>query len=159
SKRIPFDLPESESELVSGYFTEYSGAKHLMLMMSDFVEVVLVAALVTTLFFGGWQVPYLARDGFHFPSGTAVPLPSLVVALFLLSVFFLPRGGELVAALQVLVYAGAIVVLFIFVLMLLHLSQPPSRPAARVPVVGVAVGGGIGIPALVAAALRQVAPA
>src|SRR5207248_4563255 len=58
SKRIPFDLPEGESELVSGYFTEYSGAKHLMFMMSDFVEVVLVAALVTTLFFGGWQVPY-----------------------------------------------------------------------------------------------------
>ena len=45
SKRIPFDLPESEPELVSGYFTEYSGAKHLMFMMSDFVEVVLVAAL------------------------------------------------------------------------------------------------------------------
>ncbi|TMA54641.1 MAG: NADH-quinone oxidoreductase subunit H, partial [Deltaproteobacteria bacterium] len=69
SKRIPFDLPEAESELVSGYFTEYSGAKHLMFMMSDFVEVVLVAALVTTLFFGGWQVPYLARDGFHLPGG------------------------------------------------------------------------------------------
>jgi hypothetical protein len=66
SKRIPFDLPESESELVAGYFTEYSGPKHLLFMMSDFVDVVLVAALVTTLFFGGWQVPYLARR---------VPLP------------------------------------------------------------------------------------
>ena len=89
SKRIPFDLPESESELVSGYFTEYSGAKHLMFMMSDFVEVVLVAALVTTLFFGGWQVPYLARDGFHFPWGTAVALPSLVVALLQVTAFAL----------------------------------------------------------------------
>src|SRR5205814_1052824 len=63
SKRIPFDLPEGESELISGYFTEYSGAKHLLFMMADFVEVVLVAALVTTLFFGGWQVPGLASDG------------------------------------------------------------------------------------------------
>src|SRR5262249_18961897 len=81
AKRIPFDLPESESELVSGFFTEYSGAKHLMFMMSDFVEVVLVAALVTTLFFGGWQVPYLGREGFHFPWGTAIALPSLVVAI------------------------------------------------------------------------------
>ncbi|TMA44180.1 MAG: NADH-quinone oxidoreductase subunit NuoH [Deltaproteobacteria bacterium] len=81
SKRIPFDLPEAESELVSGYFTEYSGAKHLMFMMSDFVEVVLVAALVTTLFFGGWQLPYLLRDGFHFPWGAAVALPSWAVAL------------------------------------------------------------------------------
>jgi NADH-quinone oxidoreductase subunit H len=81
SKRIPFDLPESESELVSGFFTEYSGAKHLMFMMSDFVEVVLVAGLITTLFFGGWQIPYLGREGFHFPWGTTIALPSLVVAI------------------------------------------------------------------------------
>src|SRR5262249_49257772 len=81
SKRIPFDLPESESELVAGYFTEYSGPKHLMFMMSDFVEVVLVAALVTSLFFGGWQVPYLLRDGFHFPWGTVIALPGWGVAV------------------------------------------------------------------------------
>ena len=89
SKRIPFDLPESESELVSGYFTEYSGPKHLMFMMSDFVEVVLVAALVTTLFFGGWQVPWLLRDGFHFPWGGAVALPSLAVAALQVTAFAL----------------------------------------------------------------------
>jgi NADH-quinone oxidoreductase subunit H len=89
SKRIPFDLPESESELVSGYFTEYSGPKHLMFMMADFVEVVLVAALVATLFFGGWQVPWLARDGFHFPWGTVAALPSLVVALLQVTAFTL----------------------------------------------------------------------
>jgi len=89
SKRIPFDLPEGESELVSGYFTEYSGAKHLMFMMSDFVEVVLVAALVTTLFFGGWQVPYLLRDGFHLPWGAALALPSWAVALLQVTSFAL----------------------------------------------------------------------
>ena len=89
SKRIPFDLPESESELVSGYFTEYSGPKHLMFMMADFVEVVLVAALVTTLFFGGWQVPYLLRDGFHFPWGGALALPSWGVALLQVTAFVL----------------------------------------------------------------------
>jgi NADH-quinone oxidoreductase subunit H len=89
SKRIPFDLPESESELVAGYFTEYSGPKHLMFMMSDFVEVVLVAVLVTTLFFGAWQVPYLMRDGFHFPWGTVIALPSLVVALLQVTAFAL----------------------------------------------------------------------
>jgi NADH-quinone oxidoreductase subunit H len=87
SKRIPFDLPESESELVAGYFTEYSGPKHLMFMMSDFVEVVLVAVLVTTLFFGAWQVPYLMRDGFHFPWGDVIALPSLVVALLQVTAF------------------------------------------------------------------------
>jgi NADH-quinone oxidoreductase subunit H len=79
SKRIPFDLPESESELVSGYFTEYSGAKHLMFMMADFVEVVLVAALVTTFFFGGWQIPGLARDGFHLFGGVWVPPAAWIV--------------------------------------------------------------------------------
>jgi NADH-quinone oxidoreductase subunit H len=87
SKRIPFDLPESESELVAGYFTEYSGPKHLMFMMSDFVEVVLVSALVTTLFFGAWQVPYLGRDGFHFPMVGSFPLPSLVVTLLQVTAF------------------------------------------------------------------------
>ena len=89
SKRIPFDLPESESELVSGFFTEYSGAKHLLFMMSDFVEVVLVAGLVTTLFFGGWQVPWLGREGFAFPWGTTLPLPSLVVCLLQVASFSL----------------------------------------------------------------------
>ena len=87
SKRIPFDLPESESELVSGYFTEYSGAKHLMFMMADFVEVVLVAALVTTFFLGGWQFPFLGRGGFDFPGGTHVALPSIVVALLQITAF------------------------------------------------------------------------
>jgi NADH-quinone oxidoreductase subunit H len=81
SKRVPFDLPESESELVAGFFTEYSGAKHLMFFMTDFVEVVFVAALATTLFFGGWQVPYLFRDGFHFPWGAVIELPNLAVAI------------------------------------------------------------------------------
>ncbi len=81
SKRLPFDLPESESELISGYFTEYSGVKHLMFFMTDFLEVIIVSGLVATLFFGGWQVPYLARTGFEFPWGTAVALPSLVVTL------------------------------------------------------------------------------
>jgi len=87
SKRTPFDLPESESELVSGFFTEYSGAKHLMFMMSDFVEVVLVAALIATFFFGGWQVPYLGREGFVFPWGGGIALPSWAVAVLQVTSF------------------------------------------------------------------------
>src|SRR6185369_10436046 len=81
SKRVPFDLPESESELVSGFFTEYSGTKHLMFFMTDFVEVIIVSGLAATSFFGGWQVPFLARDGFHFPGGATLLLPNLVVAI------------------------------------------------------------------------------
>lgn len=89
SKRIPFDLPESESELISGYFTEYSGVKHLMFFMTDFLEVIIVAALVTTLFFGGWQVPYLLADGFHLPGGASLGLPQIVVALLQVASFML----------------------------------------------------------------------
>ncbi len=87
SKRVPFDLPEAESELIVGYFTEYSGAKQAMFMLADLVEVVIVSGVVTTLFFGGWQVPFLMRDGIHFPWGGSVLLPSLVVALLQIGSF------------------------------------------------------------------------
>ena len=60
TKRIPFDLPEGESEII-GYFVEYSGMKFGMFFLTDFLETILVACLATTLFFGGWQVPYLCR--------------------------------------------------------------------------------------------------
>lgn len=81
SKRVPFDLPEGESELIAGYFTEYSGGKQAVFMLVDFAEIVLISALVTTFFFGGWQVPYLYPSGFHFPGGTALALPNIVVAI------------------------------------------------------------------------------
>ncbi len=68
TKRVPFDLPEGESEII-GYFVEYSGMKFGMFLLADFVETIVVACLATTLFFGGWQVPYLMPDGFHFPWG------------------------------------------------------------------------------------------
>ena len=68
TKRIPFDLPEGESEII-GYFVEYSGMKFGMFFLTDFLETILVACLATTLFFGGWQIPYLMPDGFHFPWG------------------------------------------------------------------------------------------
>ena len=56
--RTPFDLPEAESELVQGYHTEYSGMKFGMFMVSEYVGIVMVSALTTTLFFGGWQGPF-----------------------------------------------------------------------------------------------------
>ncbi len=81
SKRVPFDLPEGESELVAGYFTEYSGGKQAVFMMTDFAEIVLVAVLITVFFFGGWQVPWLYRDGFHFPGGATWHLANWFVAI------------------------------------------------------------------------------
>lgn len=80
TKRAPFDLPEGESEII-GYFVEYSGMKFGMFMLSDFLETVLAAALLATLFFGGWQIPYLFSDGFHFPWGGVWLIPQTGVAL------------------------------------------------------------------------------
>ncbi|MFP6666005.1 MAG: NADH-quinone oxidoreductase subunit NuoH [Pirellulales bacterium] len=58
TKRAPFDLPEAESEII-GYFVEYSGMKFGMFFLTDFLETIMVACLATTLFFGGWHVPWL----------------------------------------------------------------------------------------------------
>ena len=80
TKRIPFDLPEGESEII-GYFVEYSGMKFGMFFLTDFLETIVVASLSTTLFFGGWQVPYLMPDGFHFPWGGELPIPHLIYVL------------------------------------------------------------------------------
>jgi NADH-quinone oxidoreductase subunit H len=81
TRRIPFDLPEGESEIV-GYFIEYSGLKFILFWMTEFIAMSVAAALVTTFFFGGWQVPYLGADGFHFPWGGGFGLPhAAVVAL------------------------------------------------------------------------------
>ena len=80
TKRTPFDLPEGESEIV-GYFVEYSGMKFGMFYLTDFLETIVVACLATTLFFGGWQVPYLMPDGFHFPWGWEIPVSNLVYVL------------------------------------------------------------------------------
>jgi NADH-quinone oxidoreductase subunit H len=87
SKRAPFDLPEAEPELISGYFTEYSGAKQATFMLVDFVESIIVAGLITTLFFGGWQVPFLMRDGMHLPGELFVPMPSILVAAMQVGAF------------------------------------------------------------------------
>src|SRR5579875_1500378 len=90
SKRVPFDLPEGESELVAGYFTEYSGGKQAVFMMTDFAEVVLVSVLITLFFFGGWQVPWLYADGFHFPGphGAFLALPNYAVAILQIIAFW-----------------------------------------------------------------------
>ncbi len=87
TKRVPFDLPEGESEIVAGYHVEYSGGKFLMFFAGEFAEIVVAAALATTLFFGGWQVPYLMRDGFHFPWGSAWLLPQTAVVLMQVAAF------------------------------------------------------------------------
>ena len=59
TKRIPFDIPEAEAELVAGFHTEYSGMKFGMFFVGEYLGVILISAMITVLFFGGWQGPWL----------------------------------------------------------------------------------------------------
>jgi NADH-quinone oxidoreductase subunit H len=59
TRRIPFDLPEAESELVAGYHTEYSGFKFAMFYVGEYIGITLISMMIVTLFFGGWQGPVL----------------------------------------------------------------------------------------------------
>ncbi|MCI0447667.1 NADH-quinone oxidoreductase subunit H [bacterium] len=86
TKRNPFDLPEGEAEIV-GYFIEYSGLKWGVFMLVDFLETVLIGALATVLFLGGWQVPFLMSDGFHFGSNFIQLAPIWVTVLQITSFF------------------------------------------------------------------------
>ncbi|MCX6578303.1 MAG: NADH-quinone oxidoreductase subunit H [Candidatus Aminicenantes bacterium] len=81
TKRVPFDLPEGESEII-GFFTEYGGLKWGLFMMTDFMEIIIVSTLLTTLFFGGWQVPWLSADGFQFPWGGQWQMARWLVIIF-----------------------------------------------------------------------------
>jgi NADH-quinone oxidoreductase subunit H len=62
NKRPPFDMPEGESEIIAGYHLEYSGMRFGLFYMSEFIEVIVIAGLVATLFLGGWSVPYLSQE-------------------------------------------------------------------------------------------------
>src|SRR5881227_1223938 len=88
TKRIPFDMPEGESEII-GYFVEYSGMKFGMFAMADFLETVVIAGMTTSLFLGGWQVPYLDAAGVRLPWGWTWSLPHLLVVLLQLGAFVL----------------------------------------------------------------------
>ncbi len=114
TKRVPFDLPEGESELVGGYLTEYSGMKFGMFFMGEFVEVVSLAAIASVLFFGGWDVPYLYRDGFEFT------FP------FVAGSFSVPLVHWLVVAIQFFFFLFKIIVL-IWLQLMIRWSLPRFR--------------------------------
>ncbi len=85
TKRIPFDMPEAEAELVAGYHTEYSGMKFGMFFVGEYLGVTLISALTVILYFGGWKGPWLPPIVWFFIKTFAV------IAVFILLRASLPR--------------------------------------------------------------------
>ncbi|MGD0998965.1 MAG: NADH-quinone oxidoreductase subunit H, partial [Thermoleophilia bacterium] len=84
-RRIPFDLVEAESELVAGYRTEYSGMKSGMFLVGEYLGMTLIAALIATIYFGGWLGPVLPAFVWFLLK------TSLFIAFFILVRGTLPR--------------------------------------------------------------------
>lgn len=85
TNRPPFDLPEAESELVAGYQVEYSSTPYLLFMIGEYANIVLMCAMITILFFGGWQSP-IPMDSIIAPGTLAYTLISL--GWFIIKVVF-----------------------------------------------------------------------
>jgi NADH-quinone oxidoreductase subunit H len=101
NKRIPFDLPEAESELIAGYYTEYSAMKMGLFMFAEFIEIAIVGALFTTLFLGGYNLPYMNDSGFTLPGGTTIAMSHGAVVVTQLLVFL--AKVMLVCSFQILI--------------------------------------------------------
>ena len=103
TNRLPFDMPEAESELITGYHTEYSAMKFSMFFIAEYAHVVTASALLATLFFGGWDIPFWTGDdmfrhesgwirGFD-EAGAPIPAtPSVLITLLTLGAFCAKTG-------------------------------------------------------------------
>jgi len=110
NKRAPFDIPEAESELVAGYFTEYSGFKFVMFWMAEFLEIVTISGIITTLFFGAWHLPFVTD--------------SMLLSFFQ---FAGPNGASILAMLVNILTFFAKVVFFIWLQMTIRWTLPRFR--------------------------------
>jgi NADH-quinone oxidoreductase subunit H len=81
TNRNPFDLPEGESEIVAGFHLEYSSMKFALFFMAEYANMVVAAMLITTLFFGGYQIPWLPRPVLETHAGLLLPLLLAFTAL------------------------------------------------------------------------------
>src|ERR1700754_2437244 len=94
TNRVPFDLPEAETELVAGFHTEYSALKFALFFMAEYINMFTVSMLATTLFLGGWNVPFLdlVMDRGTFLFGLVSALGFLAKIIFFLFLYIWLRG-------------------------------------------------------------------
>ncbi len=85
TNRLPFDLPEAESELIAGYHTEYSAMKFSLFPISEYANMITASAMMVTLFFGGFDVPFTSRDNVGPYNGW---LSLLSIVIFVLKLLF-----------------------------------------------------------------------
>ncbi len=97
-KRVPFDAPEGESEIIAGYFVEYSSFKFAMFYTGEYIEMITSSAVLVSVFLGGWNLPFLHRDGITVALGDSV-------------LFSQPLSHLGVTALQVLTFFGKLTLL------------------------------------------------
>jgi NADH-quinone oxidoreductase subunit H len=95
TNRAPFDMPESEGDLVGGFNTEYSSIKFAMFMLAEYVNMVTVSALSTTLFLGGWRAPWPISTFWNGANHGWWPLLWFVIKVQLLLFFFIWLRGTL----------------------------------------------------------------
>jgi NADH-quinone oxidoreductase subunit H len=84
TKRAPFDLPEAESELVSGFHTEYSGIRFAFFFLEEYASMFLVSAMTVCMFLGGWNLPFVPPSAYEGIAGELLAVGVMLAKSFLL---------------------------------------------------------------------------